>query len=96
MQDNVYATFIKFEAYAKELAAKMLILKNARNSSELEPDTDNAWEEGSSSQLEESLTQIIKITQLNFERINMLQETVRSNMETSFENLAMHLGLVAS
>ena len=52
MQDDVYATFAKFEVYAKELAAKMLILENAINYSELEPYTDHSWEEDSSSHLE--------------------------------------------
>lgn len=36
------------------------------------------------------------MTQLNFEKINRHQETVRSNMETSFKNLEMQLGQVSS
>lgn len=36
------------------------------------------------------------MTQLNFEIINRLQETVRSNMETSFENLVMQFVLVSN
>lgn len=68
MKDDVYAIFAKFEALSKEIAAKMLILENARNYSESEPyiNTDHSWEEDSSYKLEESLTMFIKITQINF------------------------------
>ena len=41
MQDDVYPTFSKFEAYAKELATKTFILDNVRNYSELEPYIDH-------------------------------------------------------
>lgn len=72
MQDDVYATFVKFEAFSKELAAKMLILENARNYSEPEPyiNTYHSWEEDSSSQLEESLTRFIKM-ETSFENLVM-------------------------
>ena len=96
MQDDIYATLEKFEAYSKELIAKTLIQQNARNYSESESYTDHSWEEDSSYQLEETLTQFIKMTQLNFEKINRHQETMRSDMETSFENLEMQLGQVSS
>lgn len=62
MQDDIYAIFAKFEAYAKELTEKMLILENARNYSKPKPYSDHSWEEDSSSQLEEALTQFIKMT----------------------------------
>lgn len=42
MQDDVYATFAKFEFYAKELAAKTLILENARNYSQPESYTNHS------------------------------------------------------
>ncbi|XP_050875687.1 uncharacterized protein LOC127079332 [Lathyrus oleraceus] len=98
MQDGIYATLVKFESYSKELAAKMLILENARNYSDPEPyiNTDHLWEEESSSQLEETLTQFINKTQLNFEKINRHKETVCRNMETSFENLEIQLALKLS
>lgn len=96
MQDDIYATFTKFEAYAKELAAKTLILKNDINYSEPEPYIDHSWEKDSSSQHKETLTQFIKMTKLNFEKINRHQETVQINMETSFENIEMQLGQVCS
>lgn len=42
------------------------------------------------------MTQFIKMIQLNFEKINKHQETVRRKMETSFDNLEMQLGQVSS
>lgn len=46
--------------------------------------------------VEETLTQFIKITQINFGKINKQKETLQRDMEASFENLAMQLGLVSS
>lgn len=43
MQDDMCATFAKFEAYVKELTAKMPILENAINYSEPEPYIDHSW-----------------------------------------------------
>lgn len=96
MQDDIYATLKKFKAHSKELPAKTLIQQNARNYSEPEPYTDNSLEEDSLFQLEETLTQYIKMTQHNFKKINMHKKTMRSNMETFFENLDMQLGQISS
>ncbi|KAI5414110.1 hypothetical protein KIW84_058305 [Lathyrus oleraceus] len=97
MQDDIYATLAKFEAYSKELATKTLIQQNARNYSEPEPYiyTNYSLKEDSSYQLEETLIECIKMTQLNFEKLNRHQETVLSNMETSFENLEIQLGQIS-
>lgn len=45
MQDDIYASLTKFEVYAKELATKMLGLKNDINYSEPESDTGHSLEE---------------------------------------------------
>lgn len=47
-------------------------------------------------EVEETLTQFIKITQIIFRKINRLKETLQRDMEASFENLVMQLGLVSS
>lgn len=77
MQFEIYANLAKFKTYIKEVASKTIILKNARNYLEPEPyiKTDHSWENDTSSQLEKTLTQIIKMTQFNFEKISRHQET---------------------
>lgn len=64
MKYDLYTTLAKFEDYSKELAAKTSILKNAQKFSEPESyiNIDHSWEEDSSSQLEETLTEFINMT----------------------------------
>lgn len=68
MQEELVVGLPKFIAYTKEHGAETLIQKLMGNYSELEPyvNTEQLWEEDPSSQLEETLTRFIKITQLNF------------------------------
>lgn len=107
MLSNKETSFEKLEIQLGQISSKLILklrsggdfyekMLDSPKEEEIEIEVKQECEIFDEGGVEETLTQFIKITQNNFRKINRKQEILQRDMEASFKNLVIQLGLESS